>query len=169
MADAFMFSAQLELVKVEKPPDPSFSSKRAHPHDADVLGDSLRKPTVESFKSKLLSASSPDNWRGFGTEKEKLKIEEGDVTVMEGLNGPVMKLSEELKLKLCKSRENALILKNMGRTHTLNFMISKLRRKWPLIGHWQLTDLDDGYFDAWFQMLEDLEAVLTGGPWVIAN
>ena len=31
------------------------------------------------------------------------------------------------------------------------------------------NDLDEGYFVARFQMLEDLEAVLTGGPWVIAN
>ncbi|KAK3228048.1 hypothetical protein Dsin_007910 [Dipteronia sinensis] len=67
-----------------------------------------------------------------------------------------MKLSENLKLKLCKSWENSVILKIMGRTHTLNFMLAKLRQKWPLIGHWQLTDLDHGYFVARFQKLEDL-------------
>ena len=124
---------------------------------------------MESFKSKLLSALSPGNWRGFGTDKDKLKIEEGDVTLTKGPNGPVTKLSNDLKLKLCKPWENALILKNMGRTHTLNFTVSKLRQKWSLIGHWQLTDLDEDYFVARFQMLEDLEAILTGGPWVIPN
>ncbi|KAK3212009.1 hypothetical protein Dsin_016715 [Dipteronia sinensis] len=57
----------------------------------------------------------------------------------------------------------------MGRSHTLNFMLSKLTQKWSLIGHWQLTDLGDGYFVARFQMKEDLDYVLTSGPWVIAN
>ena len=97
-----MFSTQPETTRIEKPSDPSFSAKRARPFDTDVIGDSLRKLTVESFKSKLLNASSPDNWHGFGTDKEKLKIEEGDITITEGPNGPIMKLSEDLKLKLCK-------------------------------------------------------------------
>ena len=57
----------------------------------------------------------------------------------------------------------------MGRPHTLNFMLSRLQNKWQLLGQWQLTDLDDGYFVIRFQNVEDLEFVLTGGPWVIAN
>ncbi|KAK2653253.1 hypothetical protein Ddye_013109 [Dipteronia dyeriana] len=51
----------------------------------------------------------------------------------------------------------------------LNFMISKLRQKWSLIGNWRLTDLEYGYFVVRFQMPESLEFGLTGGPWVIAN
>ncbi|KAK3204901.1 hypothetical protein Dsin_018947 [Dipteronia sinensis] len=57
----------------------------------------------------------------------------------------------------------------MGRPHTLNFMLTKLKPKWQFIGQWQLTDLEDGYFVARFQMREDLEYVLKDGPWVIAN
>ncbi|KAK3184890.1 hypothetical protein Dsin_032176 [Dipteronia sinensis] len=69
-----------------------------------------------------------------------------------------MKLSSDLKVQLCKPWSNALILKIMRRPHTLNF-----------IGQWQLRDLEDGYFVVRFQMQEDLDFVLTGGPWVIAN
>ncbi|KAK0574080.1 hypothetical protein LWI29_017932 [Acer saccharum] len=89
--------------------------------------------------------------------------------ISEGPNGPTIKLSEDLKNQLCKPWSNALILKVMGRNHTLNFMHAKLRQKWQLIGHWQLTDLEEGYFMVTFQMLDDLEYVLTEGPWVIAN
>ncbi|KAL5857254.1 hypothetical protein ACOSQ3_004712 [Xanthoceras sorbifolium] len=75
----------------------------------------------------------------------------------------------EVDTKLHKPWANALILKIMRRTHTLNFMTQKLQQKWTLIGHWQLTDLDDKYYIARFQMKEDMDAVLTGGPWIITN
>jgi hypothetical protein len=85
----------------------------------------------------------------------------------EGPDGPSMKLSPDLKVQLCKAWSNALILKVMGRPHTLNFMLQKLRQKWALIGQWQLTDLKDGYFVVRFQMQADLDFVLTGGPWLL--
>ncbi|KAL5804564.1 hypothetical protein ACOSQ3_031364 [Xanthoceras sorbifolium] len=40
-----------------------------------------------------------------------------------------MVISNELKQKLHKPSENALILKNMGRAHTFNFMVRKMRQK----------------------------------------
>ncbi|KAK2645043.1 hypothetical protein Ddye_020238 [Dipteronia dyeriana] len=48
-------------------------------------------------------------------------------------------------------------------------MLQKLHQKWTLIGQWQLTDVEDRYFIARFQMQEDLDFVLTGGPMVITN
>ncbi|KAK3219609.1 hypothetical protein Dsin_013579 [Dipteronia sinensis] len=113
--------------------------------------------------------AGPSNWSGFGAGKEKLKIADGDITIVDGLDGPSMKLSLDLKLKLCKSWSNALIQKIMGRPHTFNFMLHKLRQKWSLIGQWSLVDFEDGYFIVRFQMQEDLDFVLTGGPWIIAN
>ncbi|KAK3222791.1 hypothetical protein Dsin_009816 [Dipteronia sinensis] len=65
--------------------------------------------------------------------------------VSNGSGGPMMKLSPKLKEQLHKPWANALILKNMGRSHTLNFMVTKLTRKWSLLGQWQLTDLGEGH------------------------
>ena len=172
MEEIFTFSSQpvQEGAKIlkDKPPDPRMSVKRSRLH-SDVDGGELRISADSSFKSKLLGQSSQGNWSGFGAAKEKLKIEDGDILIDEGLNGPNMRLSEKLKQQLCKPWSNALILKIMGRPHTLSFMITKLRQKWPLIGQWQLTDLEDGYFVARFQMVDDMEFVLTGGPWTITN
>ncbi|KAK3232509.1 hypothetical protein Dsin_004390 [Dipteronia sinensis] len=155
MANVFMFSTQPEVRNneegKEKPPDPKSSVQRAQSNDVEESGN-LRRSVGESFKSKLLSASSPNQWHGFGTGKEKLKIKEGDITIIEGPNGPAMMLLADLKQQLCKPWENALILKIMGRNHTLNFMHAKLRQKWQLIGQWQLTDLEGGYFVVRFQM-----------------
>ncbi|KAK2643718.1 hypothetical protein Ddye_018913 [Dipteronia dyeriana] len=161
MADVFTFGAQSESdtnkVGKGKPHDLRNSAKRARSHEIEE-GILLRKPVAESFKSKLLSASKEILGMDLvlKTEKEKLIIEQGDISFLDGPNGPMMKLSEDLKLKLCKPWENALILKIMGRSRTLNFMISKLRQKWPLIV-------------ARFQMPDDLNFVLTEGTWVIAN
>ncbi|KAK2642539.1 hypothetical protein Ddye_024302 [Dipteronia dyeriana] len=114
MEDVFMFDAQPESVTIEvgkeKPPDSKNSAKRARSQEAEE-GFPLRKTGSKSFKTKLLSASSPDSWKGFGTGKQKLTIEDGDISYLDGPNGTLMKLSEELKLKLCKPWENALILK----------------------------------------------------------
>ena len=179
MEDLFRFSAQPDLVVKEKPPESTFSAKRARAtSEGEVCvrnlatsegEERLRNPADQSFKSKLLNTSIPSSWSGFSAERMKLKIGEGDIKVTKGPNGPSMAISDELKLQLCKPWENALILKIMGRPHTLNYLLYRLRLKWQLLGQWQLTDLDDGYFVVRFQRVEDLEFVLTGGPWVIAN
>ncbi|KAI9154263.1 hypothetical protein LWI28_023530 [Acer negundo] len=89
--------------------------------------------------------------------------------ISEGPDRPAMELSSDLKEQLCKPWTNALLLKIIGRPHIFNFMLLKLNQKWPFISQWQLMDLEDGYFVARFQMLEDLDFVLTRGPWVITN
>ncbi|KAL5770133.1 hypothetical protein ACOSP7_014287 [Xanthoceras sorbifolium] len=113
--------------------------------------------------------ATPSNWEGFGVGKEKLHIGQGDIQIIEEPDGPAMQLSEDMKKKLHKPWANALILKNMGRSNTLNFMLLKLKQKWSLIGQWQLTDLEECYFIARFQFRADIETVLTEGPWVISN
>ncbi|KAK2661695.1 hypothetical protein Ddye_000269 [Dipteronia dyeriana] len=116
------------------------SAKRGRA-DHDVLGSNdieanqVRKEAVGSFKSKLMSMSTPNFWSGFRTTKEKLKIDIEDNVILEGVNGLTMKLSPKLKEQLHKAWENAIILKNMGGPHAMNFMINKLTHKWSLLGH----------------------------------
>ncbi|KAK1591938.1 hypothetical protein Q3G72_016303 [Acer saccharum] len=66
-----MFSAQLEQGRSaevkEKPPDPNFNVKRSRTLEEYDAGN-LRKPGNVSFKSKLLSMSSPGN----GDQNEKV-------------------------------------------------------------------------------------------------
>ncbi|KAK2634118.1 hypothetical protein Ddye_028910 [Dipteronia dyeriana] len=113
--------------------------------------------------------SSPNSWTGFGANNEQLRIEHDDILIFDSPSGPMMKLSLKLNDQLHKPWANALILKIMGCSHTLSFMITKLTQKWILLGKWQLTDIGKGYFMARFHMKEDSEYVLTNGPWVISN
>ncbi|KAI9198266.1 hypothetical protein LWI28_012767 [Acer negundo] len=144
-----------------------YAAKRARAEN-DSRVNCLRRD-VGSFISKLMGMTTPNFWTGFGENKEKLTIESEDISISVGPNGPMMRLSSNLKDKLQKPWTNALILKNMGKAHILNFMLTKLTHKWTLTGKWQLTDLVDGYFVARFQMKDHLYYVLTNGPWVITN
>ncbi|KAL5753236.1 hypothetical protein ACOSQ2_023743 [Xanthoceras sorbifolium] len=155
------------------------SYKRAK-EDALCSTDSVRRDQPEStrrdlvleggsFKTKLIRSSNTGEWSGFGSGNPLVSIDDDDIVYGEGEFGPSMKFSIKLKEKLAKPWFNAVILKIMGRPHSLNFMLQKLRQKWSLVGHWQLTDLEDGYFVARFQFYADLVYVLTGGPCVIVN
>ncbi|KAK3185109.1 hypothetical protein Dsin_032395 [Dipteronia sinensis] len=176
LSDAFVFSAQQSHnseinIDSRKGTKACSSAKRARANtdvlrSNDIGANQVRKEVVGSFKSKLMNMSTPSSWSGFGNTKEKLKIDTEDILITEG---PMMKLSPKLKEQLHKPWDNALILKIMGRPHTLNFMTSKLTQKWSLLGHWQLTDFGEDYFVVRFQMKDDLDYVLTSGPWVIAN
>ncbi|KAL5833045.1 hypothetical protein ACOSQ3_016719 [Xanthoceras sorbifolium] len=55
-----------------------------------------QNPSTNSFKSKLLNMSNPGTRSGFGTHKERLKIDEGDITISKGPCGPMMDISEDL-------------------------------------------------------------------------
>ncbi|KAL5840076.1 hypothetical protein ACOSQ4_012684 [Xanthoceras sorbifolium] len=169
-SDVFIFEAQsnvmhMEDAVIEKDSKLS-SSKRARP-ETDVGGRG--KVAAASFKTTLMGMSSPTYWQGLGCRKERLRLGQGDLKYVEGSDGTEILFSEDLKKRLQKPWDNALILKNMGRPHSLNFMLAKLKQKWPLAGHWQLMDMEGGYFVARFQLKADLDMVLTEGPWVIAN
>ncbi|KAL5858721.1 hypothetical protein ACOSQ4_000017 [Xanthoceras sorbifolium] len=107
---------------VEEPgrgPNPETHYKRARSDHEEPMAMPPRG-RVDSFKSKLIGATNPSTWLGFGTGKERITIGDSDIVLVEGPNGQKAMLSEELKSKLWA---NALILKIMGITHSLNFMI----------------------------------------------
>ncbi|KAL5773059.1 hypothetical protein ACOSP7_012678 [Xanthoceras sorbifolium] len=158
--ESFVFTAQSEEVNMGgeqdlrggvNPLEKSHNSsmKRARPNQGVEERD---KPSRMNFKSILMNMSNPQHWEGLGCEKkeDKLKFEKGDITIIQGPEGPEMELFKELQKKLCKPWANALILKSMGRHHTLNFLQAKLKQKWRLVGNWQLIDLEEGFFVARF-------------------
>ncbi|KAL5834734.1 hypothetical protein ACOSQ4_014231 [Xanthoceras sorbifolium] len=179
MSDSFVFFAQLEpmkmneeLTKMNKEPmkmnEESSNCKKARAEDEAVM-EVHRRSGSESFKLKLLNSVNPGSWTRFGSGKEKLKINQRDIVVVESPSSPTMKLSSKLKQHLCKPWMNALILKIMEIPYTLNFTLQKLCQKWNLSSQWQLTDLEGGFFVARLQMHADVDYVLTGGPWIIGS
>ncbi|KAL5779861.1 hypothetical protein ACOSQ2_010598 [Xanthoceras sorbifolium] len=126
MVDSFMFSAQSEPMKIiEELPnsiEEISTCKRARA-DGEDPGEIPRMRGNESFKSKLINSSHPGSWTRLGSGKENTKIEHGDIVFVESPRRTMIKLSSELKQQLCKTWTNVLILKIMGRPHTLNFTL----------------------------------------------
>ncbi|CAL9020979.1 unnamed protein product [Prunus brigantina] len=127
----------------------------------------------ESFRDKLMN--KVNLVRNVGIDVNTLEAEyEGlnddeDVTISRGDRGPCIQFSDRAMDRLCKPWQNALIIKLLGRSHTYNYLHARLQQKWSLIGGWKLVDLVNDYFVVRFELEEDLNFVLTGGPWIIAG
>ncbi|CAL2227937.1 unnamed protein product [Prunus armeniaca] len=95
--------------------------------------------------------------------------DEEDVVISCGEGGPCIQFSDRAMDHLCKPWKNALIIKSLGRSHTYNYLKAWLQQKWSLNGDWKLVDLVNDYFVVKFDIDEDLNFVLTGGPWIIVG
>ncbi|KAL5840253.1 hypothetical protein ACOSQ4_012861 [Xanthoceras sorbifolium] len=90
MAEHLVFSAQNLSEKMVEGPgggaNPEFHCKRARSDCKDLSAMSQRE-RVDSFKTKLLGVSNPNNWKGFEDGKENITIEDSDFVLVEGSNG----------------------------------------------------------------------------------
>ncbi|KAL5856430.1 hypothetical protein ACOSQ3_003888 [Xanthoceras sorbifolium] len=117
MSEIFRFkphnSEETKMNKVIKPVMMGSSSKRATSGDEENR-PIVQKPTMDSFKSKLLGMSQPSSWNGFSSTSERLKIDEGDITIVDGPDGKMMKISERVEKQLWKPWERRIPAKNTG-------------------------------------------------------
>ncbi|KAI5343242.1 hypothetical protein L3X38_011118 [Prunus dulcis] len=91
---------------------------------------------------------------GFGSFKDKLTSEKG----------PSIQFSDRAMDPLSQPWKHALIIKLLGRSHAYNYIHDRLQQKWSLKGDWKLIDLVNDCFVVKFDLEEDLNFVLTGGP-----
>lgn len=92
-----------------------------------------------------------------------------DCTVTRGNLGPSFSFSDRAMAKMCAPWKNSLIVKLIGRSHTLNFLAARLKLKWRPKGGMNIVDLVNNYFIVSFDLKEDRDFVLTGGPWIITG
>ncbi|CAL8997683.1 unnamed protein product, partial [Prunus brigantina] len=148
----------------------SDSPLRAAPEHNQVPTSS---PAMESFKDKLMS--KVNLVKNVGIDVNRLDDvydnlnDVDDVEISKGEKGPSIQFSERAMSQLCKPWQNALIIKLLGRSHTFNYLQSRLQQKWSLKGGWKLVDLINDYYVVKFDLEEDLNFVLTGGPWIIGG
>lgn len=58
-----------------------------------------------------------------------------------------------------------MVIKLLGKSHTNNLLRARLQQKWSLKGGWKLVDLVNDYYVVQFDLEEDLNFFLIGGPW----
>ena len=87
--------------------------------------------------------------------------------------------THEGSVRVCFSREDksrmrpllhqALIIKSFGRKVGYSFLVSKIRSMWNPIGGMDCIDLGFDYFLIKFELSEDVDNILKGGPWFIGQ
>ncbi|XP_008232499.1 PREDICTED: uncharacterized protein LOC103331632 [Prunus mume] len=141
--------------------------------DSRLQSKSNLKVGTESFRDKLMN--KVNLIKNVGIDVNSLDAEyaelndKDDVVLSRGDRGPSIQFSERAMNRLCKPWQNALIIKLVGRLHTYNYLHDRLQQKWSLNGGWKLVDLVNEYFVVTFEVEEDLNYVLTEGPWIIAR
>ncbi|CAL8990508.1 unnamed protein product, partial [Prunus brigantina] len=87
---------------------------------------------TESFRDKLMNKVNLVENVGIdvnrlGDAYDDAK-DDDDVVVSKGEKGPSIQFSKRAMSRLCKPWQNALIIKLLGRSHTYNYLQSRLRR-----------------------------------------
>ncbi|KAL6125130.1 hypothetical protein ACLB2K_073190 [Fragaria x ananassa] len=106
------------------------------------------------------------------TMSEEFDFTNADCTYSMGKHGQNVSFSEKVHNKLDFEWRCVVVVKLMGKpnsTNSFDFMLKGLRRKWQTRGGWQLIDLPNDFFIVKFNLEEDMNYALCGGPTIIAG
>ncbi|XP_062028432.1 uncharacterized protein LOC133744316 [Rosa rugosa] len=135
--------------------------------DSTIQPPSLPQPAL-SYASMLKNPID----RYHTTMTEDFELTDADCTYTQGKHGQNVSFSQKVHNKLDFDWRCAVVVKLMGKpnsTNTFDFMLKGLRRKWQTKGRWHLIDLPNDFFIVKFNLEDDMNAVLCGGPWILAG
>ena len=93
--------------------------------------------------------------------------------VLEWQNGdrlnPKVVFSEQAIQVLSLPWKDALVVRLLGKHISYTAMKEKLRSLWRLCGGYDVMDVGSGYFMVKFDLQEDRDKVIGGGPWLLNN
>ncbi|XP_061994000.1 uncharacterized protein LOC133711948 [Rosa rugosa] len=147
-------SSDLEALRME---DLDSIVQIALPHRSDSSYVSKLKNPIDRYSKMMM---------------EDFEFTDKDCTYTQGKHGQNVSFSEKVHNKLDYNWHCAVVIKLMGKpnsTNTFDFMLKGLRRKWQVKGGWQLIDLPNDFFVVKFNLEEDMNYVLCGGPWILAR
>ncbi|XP_016206281.1 uncharacterized protein LOC107646618 [Arachis ipaensis] len=82
---------------------------------------------------------------------------------------PSVEFTEEAREILSAPYRDAIIIKVLGKSFSYTAITHKFRGVWRTKGGYEVLDVGFGYFLIKFDLWEDRERVLLGGPWMIAG
>lgn len=80
---------------------------------------------------------------------------------------PRLHIDEKIFEELCDPWKEALVIKLLDKTVGFKIMKNKLTSIWKLVGGFDLMDVDNGFYMVKFDLPEDREKVIAGGPWMV--
>ncbi|XP_023928120.1 uncharacterized protein LOC112039475 [Quercus suber] len=125
---------------------------------------------TSSYRDKLMGEMPGAYCKAFDIssyDDENLISDDESETLAEGL--ATVKLSKEKKSRIRAQWSNAIIVKVFGCTVGFHFLHSKISSLWKPRGRLDVVDLGKDFFLVRFELKEDLDKVLKGGPWFIGE
>ena len=80
-----------------------------------------------------------------------------------------MRFEKTVLEKLVLPWKDTLVIKYLGRHLSYPFMKDKLKTLWHLKGGYEMMSAGFGYLLVKFDLAEDRETVMVGGPWMIQD
>ena len=118
-----------------------------------------------SYKEKLVGAIPGAFAQAFGFDslmQEDLKFDNEEANDQDG--SIRIGFTKEEKARMRASWQKALIIKTFGRRTAFSFLIERVRKMWNPCGVMDCIDLGYDYFLVKFELPEDVDSILSGGP-----
>ncbi|XP_072056312.1 uncharacterized protein [Arachis hypogaea] len=94
-----------------------------------------------------------------------------NIAIVSGKQGdllpPSVTFTQEAKNCLAEPYKDAIVIKGLGKHYSYTALSHKLRTVWRIKGGFDLLDVGFDYFLVKFDVAEEREKVLLGGPWMI--
>ncbi|XP_057432779.1 uncharacterized protein LOC130725578 [Lotus japonicus] len=118
-----------------------------------------------SFRDKLMGGAKAD------APKERVDLFEQGKMRMEFVGGdprlPRIVVDKSVIENMCAPWKEALVVCLLGKKLGYRVMKAKLASTWRLSGDFELLDVGNGFFMVKFDVVEDRNKVIGGGPWMI--
>ena len=123
-----------------------------------------------SYKEKLVGAIPGAFAQAFGFDSSMQEDLEFDNEETNNQDGSIrIGFTKEEKARMRASWQKALIIKTFGRRTAFSFLIERVRKMWNLCRGMDCIDLGYDYFLVKFELPEDVDSILSGGPWFIGQ
>ena len=77
--------------------------------------------------------------------------------------------SKEEKIRMKAPWQKTLIIKTFRKRLTFSFLVERVRKMWNPCGGMDCIDLGYDYYLVKFELVEDVDSILKGGPWFIGQ
>ena len=125
---------------------------------------------MESYKDKLVGAIPGAFAQAFGFECSMQEDVESNNEEDSDQDGNIrVGFSKEEKMRMRAPWQKALIIKTFGKRMTFSFLVERVRKMWSPCGGMDCIDLGYDYYPVKFELAEDVDSILKGGPWFIGQ
>ncbi|XP_050231775.1 uncharacterized protein LOC126680661 [Mercurialis annua] len=145
------------------PPESDRSTKKAKFRNVEQPDSPVG---IMSFRDKVLQADKAREDYVAGN-LEEFELYDDDVSIVKDGILPAIDFSPRVRDELAKPWRTTVVVKLLGRPIGYKNLCNRLDVLWNFTQGFDIIDLENDFFLVKFRSGGDVEAVITGGPWVI--